>query len=63
MVLRNIVKKAGEILNDIQSACKKFGLDALRKPLDSVMNFAWRSGGYLDIAVLGQFKAGMRTTA
>lgn len=48
---------AEEILKEIQSACEDFGLDSLRKTLQSVKNFA-EQNLYLDIAVLGQFKAG-----
>lgn len=46
-----------KILSEIQSVCEDFGLDSLKKTLQSVKNFA-EQNQYLDIAVLGQFKAG-----
>ena len=49
--------RSQEILGEIQSACDDFGLDSLKKTLQSVKNFT-EQNQYLDIAVLGQFKAG-----
>ena len=52
-----ILSHARETLTEIQSICDDFGLDSVRKTLQSVINFT-RQNQYLDIAVLGQFKAG-----
>jgi GTP-binding protein EngB required for normal cell division len=49
--------RSREILKEIQSACEDFRLDSLKKTLPRVKNFA-EQNQYLDIAVLGQFKAG-----
>lgn len=46
-----------EILNEIDSVCDEFQLNTLKKTVQSVNNFA-QQNQYLDIAVLGQFKAG-----
>lgn len=46
-----------EILKEIESACEDFHLDNLTKTLKRVKNFT-EQNQYLDIAVLGQFKAG-----
>ena len=49
--------RSHEILKEIQLVCEDFRLDSLKKTLQSVKNFA-EQNQYLDIAVLGQFKAG-----
>jgi len=49
--------KSQELLQDIQSVCGDFGLHSLKKTVNSVNNFA-EQNQYIDIAVLGQFKAG-----
>jgi GTPase Era involved in 16S rRNA processing len=46
-----------EILKELSSACDDFNLSGLTKVLNAVKNFA-EENQYLDIAVLGQFKAG-----
>ncbi|NPV93252.1 MAG: hypothetical protein HPY50_21025 [Firmicutes bacterium] len=48
---------SGELLKEIHSVCDEFGLNSLKKTLKSVRKFA-EQNQYLDIAVLGQFKAG-----
>lgn len=48
---------SNEMLKEIQSACDDFGLYSLEKTLRSIKNFA-EQNQYLDVAVLGQFKAG-----
>jgi GTP-binding protein EngB required for normal cell division len=44
-------------MEEIRSVCADFGLDSVKKTLQSVINFTSQNQ-YLDIAVLGQFKAG-----
>ena len=51
------LSQARETLKEIQSVCDDFGLDSPKKTLQSVINFTGQNQ-YLDIAVLGQFKAG-----
>ncbi|HML37166.1 MAG TPA: dynamin family protein [Bacillota bacterium] len=46
-----------EKLEQIQMTCQDFGLDVLKKTLESARKFA-EQNQYLDLAVLGQFKAG-----
>ena len=46
-----------KILNEIELACEDFGLNNLANTLQSVKKFA-EQDRYLDVAVLGQFKAG-----
>ncbi|MEA4924195.1 MAG: dynamin family protein [Syntrophomonadaceae bacterium] len=46
-----------ELLGEIQAVCDDFKLYSLNKTLKSIKNFA-EENQYLDIAVLGQFKAG-----
>ncbi|NPV89568.1 MAG: hypothetical protein HPY50_02175 [Firmicutes bacterium] len=53
----NINNLSNELLNEIHSVCDEFGLNSLRKALKSVRNFA-EQNLFLDMAVLGQFKAG-----
>ena len=49
--------KPREALKEIRLVCDDFGLDSVKKTLQSVIGFTEQSQ-YLDIAVLGQFKAG-----
>jgi len=49
--------QAKEILADIRSLCDAFGLYSLGKTVRSVNSFA-EQNQYIDVAVLGQFKAG-----
>ncbi|ATW25229.1 dynamin family protein [Candidatus Formimonas warabiya] len=49
--------QAKEILKEIHAVCEDFRLDSLKKVVQSVHNFTDQRQ-YLDIAVLGQFKAG-----
>jgi GTP-binding protein EngB required for normal cell division len=51
------ILSAKEIFKEIQSVCDDFCLNSLKKTLQSVKNFADQNQ-YLDIAILGQFKAG-----
>lgn len=51
------INDARQILDEIQSACQEFGLDSLKKTTNSIRNFA-EQNQYLDVAVLGSFKAG-----
>ncbi len=53
----NILYHSRETLKEIQLVCDDFGLDTVKKTLQSVINFT-EQNQYLDIAVLGQFKAG-----
>lgn len=53
----SIILKANHFLNEIQLICEDFDLYTLKKTLKSVRNFA-EQDECLDIAVLGQFKAG-----
>jgi signal recognition particle receptor subunit beta len=52
-----IVSQSKELLKEIQSVCDDFGMHSLKKTLRSIKNFSDQNQ-YLDIAVLGQFKAG-----
>jgi signal recognition particle receptor subunit beta len=52
-----ILLHSKEALREIRSVCDDFGLDSVKKTLQSVINFT-EQNQYLDIAVLGQFKAG-----
>ena len=52
-----ICNQSNEIIEDIQSVSDEFGIYSLNKTLKSIRNFA-NQNQYLDIAVLGQFKAG-----
>ena len=54
---KKILFQSKEIIREIQTACNDFGLDSLKKTSQSVEKFTEQSQ-YLDIAVLGQFKAG-----
>ncbi|MDD3363350.1 MAG: dynamin family protein [Syntrophomonas sp.] len=53
----NIITQAKELLAEIQSVCADFKLHSLLITLRSINNFADQNQ-YLDVAVLGQFKAG-----
>jgi len=53
----NIITQAKELLAEIQFVCADFKLHSLHKTLRSINNFADQNQ-YLDVAVLGQFKAG-----
>lgn len=55
--LKNSLVKTHELLKEIQVVSDEYGLQSLGKPLRSVRNFA-EQNSYLDVAVLGQFKAG-----
>ncbi|WP_172674154.1 dynamin family protein [Syntrophomonas palmitatica] len=50
-------KEVQEFLLEIQSVCEEFGLHSVNKTLQRIKNFA-RQNQYIDVAVLGQFKAG-----
>jgi signal recognition particle receptor subunit beta len=52
-----VVFQSKELLKEIKSVCNDFDLRSLNKTLQSVNNFA-EQNLYLDIAVVGQFKAG-----
>ncbi len=46
-----------ELLTEMQSVCDEYGLHSVNKTLQRVKSFA-RQNQYIDVAVLGQFKAG-----
>jgi len=52
--------RAHLILDEVQSLSDEFGLHSLNKTIRSIRNFADQNH-YLDVAVLGQFKAGKST--
>lgn len=45
------------IFNEIQTGAEDLGLNSLMNPIRSIRKFA-QENTYLDVAVLGQFKAG-----
>jgi predicted GTPase len=53
----NKIMAAQGLLSEIQDVCDEFRLHSLNKTLRSVRNFA-EQNQYIDVAVLGQFKAG-----
>ncbi len=53
----DMMNQTKEFLAEIQSVCAEFQLHSLDKTLGSINNFAAQNQ-YLDVAVLGQFKAG-----
>lgn len=58
MKIKNeIFLRSEEILKELSSACDDFNLSGTTKILNGVKNFA-EGNQYLDVAVLGQFKAG-----
>ncbi len=58
MKVENItVQKAKDLIIQIESACKAFGLDSLNTITRNVKNFS-EQNRYLDLAALGQFKVG-----
>ncbi len=52
-----MMNNAQEFIIEIQSICDEFGLPSVHKTLFSVKNFA-QQNQFIDVAVLGQFKAG-----
>lgn len=56
-IKNEILTWSKEILKELQSVCDDFNLYPLNKILRGVKNFAERNQ-YLDVAVLGEFKAG-----
>lgn len=56
-VKENTFSQAKDLLKTIEASCHVFRLDALNKRVQSVKNFI-QQNQYLDIGVVGQFKAG-----
>ena len=54
---KSMIVRTRELLVQVQDACNDFALHSLDKTLISINNFAAQNQ-YLDVAVLGQFKAG-----
>ena len=54
---KSMIVRTHELLVQVQDACNDFALHSLDKTLISINNFAAQNQ-YLDVAVLGQFKAG-----
>ncbi|NSW82809.1 MAG: dynamin family protein [Syntrophothermus sp.] len=54
---KKLLEETRKILDEVESACNDFGLSSLKKTVKSIQNFT-EQNQYLDVAVLGSFKAG-----